>query len=187
MTTLHDLFIAELSDMHDAERRQVEAFPKIAEAATFRDLRDALVAHREESAAQLKKINAIYTLLREQPNGRKCHAINGILRQLDEIISESKGAPTINAALIAACQKIEHYEIASYGCLREWAQELGQAKALVIIDEILDQEKNANRKLNDLAKTGCNKAADDEQAAGEAEMAPPITREPPPSTRSAAH
>jgi ferritin-like metal-binding protein YciE len=169
MKTLHDLFTAQLSDIYDAERRLIDALPKVAEAATFRELRDVFLSHRDETVIHAKKVEAVFALLKEQPDGRKCHAIAGLLKEVDQIIAENKDSPTINAALISACQKIEHYETASYGCLREWAHEMGLIAAVGVLDEILGQEKTANRKLNDLARKGCNRAADDEQADGEPE------------------
>src|ERR1700730_1146420 len=117
MKTLRNLFLDELSDMYDAEHRIVKALPKLAKAATCSHLREALLTHLEETKGHVEKLERVFASFGEKAKGKKCDATVGLLKEGDEIASENKGSPTINAALISAGQKVEHYEIASYGCL----------------------------------------------------------------------
>jgi ferritin-like metal-binding protein YciE len=149
--TLRDLFLDELADMYDAEHRISKALPKLAKAATSEELKTAFLTHLEETKGQITKLEQVFAAFDEKAKGKKCKATVGLLEEGDEIASDNKGEPTINAALISAGQKVEHYEIASYGCLHEWAQLLGNSKAVDLIEEILDQEKNADKKLGGLA------------------------------------
>ncbi|HTB84700.1 MAG TPA: ferritin-like domain-containing protein [Candidatus Sulfotelmatobacter sp.] len=162
MKTLKHLFIAELQDMYDAEHRILKALPKLAKAATCEKLKAALLKHLGETEQQVAKLEQIFPLFNEKPKAKKCKATVGLLEEGDEIASENKGQPTINAALISAGQKVEHYEIASYGCLHAWAEKLGNHEAAGLINEILDQEKAANETLTKLAKDSAN-----DQALGE--------------------
>ena len=159
MKTLKHLFIAELQDMYDAEHRILKALPKLAKAATCEKLKAALLKHLGETEQQVAKLEQIFPLFNEKPKARKCQATVGLLEEGDEIAHENKGQPTINAALISAGQKVEHYEIASYGCLQEWAEKLGNHQAAGLTKEILDQEKAANETLTELAKESANDKA----------------------------
>jgi ferritin-like metal-binding protein YciE len=148
---LKDLFLDELADMYDAEHRITKALPKLAKAATSPDLKEAFLSHLEETQGQITKLEQVFAAFDEKPKAKKCKATVGLLEEGDEIASDNKGEPTINAALVSAGQKVEHYEIASYGCLHAWATLLGNTEAADLIQEILDQEKAANDKLNDLS------------------------------------
>jgi ferritin-like metal-binding protein YciE len=159
MKTLQDLFLDELADMYDAEHRILKALPKLAKAATCEKLKTAFLAHLEETEGQVVKLEKVFQAFGEKPKAKKCKATVGLLEEGDEIASDNKGEPTINAALISAGQKVEHYEIASYGCLHEWAGLLGNQQAANLIKEILDQEKAANKKLMELARASSNKEA----------------------------
>ena len=159
MKTLEDLFLESLADMYYAENQLVKALPKMAKVATHDDLRNAFEAHLGETEGHVQKVEQIFELFDTKPYTKKCAAIVGIIKEAEEIISENKKSPTINAALIYAAQKAEHYEIASYGSLREWAQHLQKSEAADLIKEILDQEKAADEKLTHLAQTHCNEAA----------------------------
>ncbi len=156
---LKDLFLDELADMYDAEHRIVQAIPKLARAATSPDLKTALEAHLHETEGQVVKLEKVFELFDEKAKGKPCEAMQGLLKEGDEIAATFKGSPAINAALISAGQKVEHYEMASYGCLREWAVLLGNEKAAGLLQEILDQEKAANATLSRLAQDGCNDEA----------------------------
>ena len=157
--TLKDLFLDELKDMYDAEHRIIKALPKLAKAATCEKLKDAFLAHLEETKGHLTKLEQVFQSFSETAKAKKCEATVGLLKEGDEIAADNKGEPTINAALISAGQKVEHYEIASYGCLREWAGLLGNQDAANLIGEILDEEKAANKKLIELARSSSNKEA----------------------------
>jgi ferritin-like metal-binding protein YciE len=159
MKTLKQLFLDELADMYDAEHRIIKALPKLAEAATDEKLQNALLSHLKETEGQVKKLEQVFETFGAAAKGKKCEATVGLLKEGDEIASENKGSPTLNAALISAGQKVEHYEIASYGCLREWAVKLGNQPAADLIQEILDQEKGANEKLNQLSRSANEEAS----------------------------
>lgn len=168
MKTLKNLFLDELADMYDAERRIVKALPKMAKAATNEDLKEAFLAHLEETKGQVTKLEAVFACFDEDPKGKTCEATVGLLEEGDEIAAEFKGSPAINAALISAAQKVEHYEMASYGCLHEWAGLLGNDEAAQLLEEIMGEEKATNEGLTELA-IACNEEA---LAEGE-EAAPP--------------
>jgi ferritin-like metal-binding protein YciE len=159
MKTLEALFLDELADIYDAENRLTKALPKLAKSATHEELRAALESHLDETKEHVKKLEKVFRMFNKPARGKKCEAIVGLLKEGDEIASDNKNSPTINAALVSAAQKVEHYEIASYGCLREWAEELGQAQAAEVLQEILDEEKAADQKLTDVARSRCNESA----------------------------
>jgi ferritin-like metal-binding protein YciE len=159
MKTLKDLFLDELKDMYDAEHRILKALPKLAKAATCEKLKAAFLSHLEETKGQVTKLEKVFQSFDQKAKAKKCEATVGLLKEGDEIAAENKGEPTINAALISAGQKVEHYEIASYGCLHEWAGLLENNEAANLIKEILDEEKAANKKLMELARVGSNEEA----------------------------
>ncbi len=159
MKKLNDLFLDELADMYDAERRIVKALPKMAKAATNSELTKALESHLRETEGQVLKLEQVFQFFNEKAKGKACEATIGLLKEGDEIAVDFKGFPAINAALISAAQKVEHYEIASYGCLHAWALLLGNPKAAGLLQEILDQEKAANETLNKLAQASSNQEA----------------------------
>ena len=159
MKALRDLFLDELKDMYDAEHRIIKALPKLAEAATCEKLKAAFLGHLEETKGHVTKLEKAFKSFGEAAQTKKCEAIVGLLKEGDEIAAENKGEPTLNAALISAGQKVEHYEMASYGCLHEWAGVLGNKEAGELIELILDEEKAANKKLTELARTNSNEEA----------------------------
>ena len=159
MKTLEDLFLESLADMYYAENQLVKALPKMAKAATHGPLRGAFETHLAETEGHVQKVEAVFKALGKNPKSKKCPAILGIIDEADEIASENKKSPTINAALIFAAQKAEHYEIASYGGLRDWAKLLGHDDVANTLDEILDEEKAADGKLTELAEDACNELA----------------------------
>ena len=159
MKTLKNLFMDELADMYDAEHRIVKALPKMAKAATCPDLKAAIQSHLKETQGHVKQLEEVFQSFGVKARGKKCEATVGLLEEGDEIAADFKGSPAINAALISAAQKVEHYEMASYGCLHEWAGLLGNEKAAGLLQEILDEEKAANEKLTELARAGNNEEA----------------------------
>lgn len=162
--TLKDLFLDELADMYDAEMRIVKALPKMAKAATFPDLKSAIEKHLKETEGHVRKLEQVFQAFGEKAVGKTCEATRGLLEEGDEIAAEFKDSPAINAALIAAAQKVEHYEIASYGCLHEWAGLLRNQKAAGLLEAILEEEKAANEGLTELAVGKSNKQALGESA-----------------------
>jgi ferritin-like metal-binding protein YciE len=172
MKTLKDLFLDELEDMYDAERRIVKALPKLAKAATCDDLKAAFQSHLKETEGHVKKLEEVFQSFDEKAKGKTCEATVGLLEEGDEIAADFKGSPAINAALISAAQKVEHYEMASYGCLHEWAGLLGNDEAARLLQEILGEEKTANETLTELARAGSNNEALGESDEQESEAAP---------------
>jgi ferritin-like metal-binding protein YciE len=159
MKTLKDLFLDELADVYDAEHRIVKALPKLVKAATCNDLKKAFQSHLKETEGQIEKLDKVFKSFGLKPKVKTCEATVGLLKEGDEIATEFKGSPAINAALIAAGQKVEHYEMASYGCLHEWARLLGNTEAANLLEEILGEEKAANETLNELALEKSNQEA----------------------------
>ena len=159
MKKLKDLFLDELADMYDAEQRIVKALPKMAKAATCEDLKAAILAHLKETEGHVTKLENVFQAFDEKARGKTCEATVGLLKEGDEIAADFKGSPAINAALVSAAQKVEHYEMASYGCLHEWAGLLDNEEAAGILQEILDEEKAANDALSELARESCNQQA----------------------------
>ncbi len=162
MKTLQDLFLGELADIYDAEHRLVKALPKMVKAATCTHLQKAILAHLKETEGHVLKLEQVFACFDEKAKAKKCEATVGLLLEGDEIAAEYKGSPAINAALISAAQKVEHYEIASYGCLHEWAVKLGNKKAAGILQGILKEEEAANDALTELARDRSNDEAMDE-------------------------
>ncbi len=159
MKTLKDLFLDELADMYDAEQRIVRALPKMAKAATCTHLQAAIQSHLKETEGHVTKLEKVFKAFDEKAKAKKCEATVGLLEEGDEIAADFKGSPAINAALISAAQKVEHYEIASYGCLHEWAGLLGNQEAAGLLESILGEEKSANEALTELARSSSNSEA----------------------------
>lgn len=151
MKALRSLFLSELADMYDSEHRITKALPKMIKASTSDKLQEALQRHLQETEGHVEKLERVFQLFNEDADAKKCAAMVGILDEGEDIVSDNKKTPSINAAIISACQKVEHYEIASYGTLHTWAGLLGSEAAADLLQEILDQEKETDRVLNDLA------------------------------------
>lgn len=159
MKTLKDLFLDELADMYDAERRIVKALPKMAKAATCDKLKKAIEFHLLQTEGHVTKIEQVFQSFDQEAKGKTCEATVGLLKEGDEIAADFKGSPAINAALISAAQKVEHYEMASYGCLHAWADLLDNTEAAALLEDILDEEKTANDSLTELAHASSNEEA----------------------------
>jgi ferritin-like metal-binding protein YciE len=149
MKSLKDLFLSELEDMYDSEHRITKALPDLIKAATCSSLQNALQNHLQETEGHVTKVEAVFEAFDEKPKRKKCPAIIGILDEGDDLVSENKSSATINAAIICAGQKVEHYEIATYGCLHAWANQLGNTRAANLLEEILDEEKAADEGLTE--------------------------------------
>ena len=183
MKTLKELFLNELADIYDAEKRLVKALPKMAKAATCDDLKEAILAHLKETEGHVQKLEEVFQCFEMKAKGQTCEATVGLLKEAEEIMTEFKGSPALNAALISAAQKVEHYEMASYGCLHEWAGVLGNSDAADLLEEILEEEKAANEALTQLARDKSN-----DEALGESEEAkcpPPSAKKPVSAPKSA--
>ena len=159
MKKLEELFLDGLADAYYAEQQLEKALPKMAREATHERLREAFESHLTETQHHAELCEEIFEMFGQQAKGKKCPAILGIIDEAEDLISENKKSPTINAALVMGAQKAEHYEIASYGTLREWAKHLQREDAAELLDEILAEEKAADAKLTKLAQEHCNPAA----------------------------
>lgn len=154
--TLKDLFMEELQDMYDAENRLVKALPKMAKAAQSEELKEAITTHLKETEGHVETLKSVFEQFDAAAKSKKCEAMVGLLKEGDEISGEFKGSPAGDAAIISACQKVEHYEIASYGCLCEWANTLGNEQAAAMLEEILEEEKAADETLTEVAQNSSN-------------------------------
>lgn len=171
MKTLIDLFEAELQDMYDAEQRISKALPKMTEAATCTELQAAFATHLSETKGQITKLKSVFECFGWDPKAKTCEATVGLLEEADEIAADFEGSPAINAALISAAQKVEHYEIASYGCLHEWALLLDNEEAAALLKEILDEEKATNETLTLLSRAKNREALEDSPEEADLSMA----------------
>ncbi len=155
MKTLSDAFEHTLKDIYYAEGALTKALPKMASAAGNADLRAAFTHHLAETKEQVKLLDKVFASIKVKPAGEKCDAIEGLIKEADGLMKDASGA-ALDAMLIGAAQAVEHYEIARYGTLREWAKELGHTEAHDLLSQILDMEKAANAKLTGLAVQGVN-------------------------------
>jgi ferritin-like metal-binding protein YciE len=153
---LHELFLDELKDMYDAEKQLTKALPKMAKAAESDELREAFESHLEETEQQVARLEEVFQALDEKPERKTCPAMQGLVKEGEEIMKEQKGSSVLDAALIAAGQKVEHYEIATYGTLAAWAEQLGHSEVVDLLKETLDEEKAADDKLTDIAQSSAN-------------------------------
>ena len=155
MKTLSELFTHTLKDIYYAEGALTKALPKMAAAAGHAELKAAFTHHLDETRGQIKMLDKVFASVGEKAAGEKCDAIEGLLKEGEGLMSEATGA-ALDAALIGIAQAVEHYEIARYGTLREWAKELGHSEAHDLLSQILDQEKAANATLTGLAVRSVN-------------------------------
>lgn len=169
--TLDDLFLDSLAELCSAESQLAKALPKMAKAATDEDLQEALERYFMGTDSQVQKLEEVYKRLGAKPRIKKCATVTGLIKEAEEIISEGRKSPAINAALIYTAKKAAHYKIVSYGTLREWARHLGENDVADLMDEILEKEKNAGGSLTELAETHCNEAAISEEKRYEKEYA----------------
>ena len=163
--TLHDAFLDELRDAYDAEKQLLKALPKMAKRASSEDLRDAFESHLEETRGQIDTLEQVFASLDEKVRGKHCDGIAGIIEEGKSVMEEDFDDQTMDACLIAAGQRAEHYEMAAYGTLVAWARVLGNEEAAVLLEGILEQEKAADDKLTQLAEGGINEnaASDDSE------------------------
>ena len=156
--SLHDLFVEELRDMYDAEKRLTRALPKLAKAAGSRELQTAFTNHLRETEQQIARLEEVFETIGEKARGKKCDGIMGIIEESNKAIEELDG-PVLDAALIAGAQKVEHYEIASYGTLAYFAELMGHEEAKSLLGETLEEEKATDEKLSAIARSKVNREA----------------------------
>lgn len=159
MKSLHDAFVDEVRDTYDAERQLTKALPKMAKKATAPELKDAFSSHLAETEEQIERLVKVFGLLDEKVRGKRCDGMAGIIEEGSSVMEEDFDDATMDACLIAAGQRAEHYEMAAYGTLVAWATELGHSEVAALLQETLDEEKAADQKLSGLAEGGVNAAA----------------------------
>jgi ferritin-like metal-binding protein YciE len=161
---LDELFHDTLKDILYAEKKILTALPKMAKAAQNEDLKAAFEKHEGETEEQVARLERVFETIEKKPQGKKCPAIDGIIEEGQEIIKEYKGSPALDSGLLAAAQAVEHYEISRYGTLRTWAEELGLSQAVKLLEATLEEEKNTDEALTELAEVCVNQQAQAEAA-----------------------
>jgi len=156
---LHELFLDELADLLSAETQLTKALPKLAKAAQSEELREAIESHLEETEGHVERLKKVFESLDEKPKSKTCKAMKGLIEEGSELLQELKGKSSIDAGIIAAAQKVEHYEIASYGSVRAWAEEMGHSDAVKLLTETLEEESAADEKLTGIAEDLANEKA----------------------------
>ena len=159
LNSVQDLFLAELRDLHNAEEQLVEALPKMAEAASSKELKNAFTHHLEETRRHVTRLDGVFRSLQQESSGETCEAMKGLVKEGEEFI-KAKGEPeVIDAGLIGAAQRVEHYEMAGYGTARTLANRLGFNDVARILETTLAEEKAADAKLTTVAEANVNPAA----------------------------
>jgi ferritin-like metal-binding protein YciE len=186
--TLHNGFIEELRDTYDAERQLLKALPKMAKAASSGELREAFESHLEETQEQVTRLEQVFEQLGEKVRGKHCEGMAGIIEEGKAIMDEDFDEAALDACLIAAAQKVEHYEMAAYGTLVAWARAMGHTEAEGLLQQTLDEEKAADEKLSSIAESGVNQTAAESAHAGDdnEDMDDEEEERPRSSTRSSA-
>jgi len=163
MSKLRETFLDELADLYDAEKQLLKALPKMAKAAEHDELKDAFETHLEETEEHVRRLEQVFKSFGSKAKGKKCKAMVGLVEEGEDVIDDELG----DAALICAAQKVEHYEIASYGSLQSWASLLEENEAADLLQETLDEEKATDEKLTQVAENAIN--IEEEQEEGEEE------------------
>jgi ferritin-like metal-binding protein YciE len=156
---LDELFHHTLKDIYYAERKIMAALPKMARAARNEDLRVAFEKHERETEQQVARLEQVFELIEEKPQGKRCPAIEGIIEEGQEIMKEYKSSPALDAGLLSAAQSVEHYEISRYGTLRTWAEAMGLGRARTLLQQTLDEEIATDGALTELAELVVNEQA----------------------------
>jgi ferritin-like metal-binding protein YciE len=156
---LHELFLDELADVHNAEQQLTKALPKMAKTAESDELRRAFEEHLQQTREHVSRLEQVAKNLGESIKRKTCAAMKGLVEESEDLMKEQKDSAALDAALIAAAQKVEHYEIASYGTLMAWAKQMGHDEAVELLKETLDEEKAADDKLTSVAESIANQKA----------------------------
>lgn len=159
LENLKDLYLQELKDIYSAESMIMKALPKMARAATSPRLQEAFMEHLEQTKTQVERLEKIFSNIGVPNRGKRCEAMEGIIREGEEFLNLQADSAVKDAALIAAAQKVEHYEISSYGTVRTYAKMLGENEAAMLLDETLNEEKDTDKKLTRMAEKEINRTA----------------------------
>jgi ferritin-like metal-binding protein YciE len=156
LESLHELYLSELKDLYSAEDQIIKALPKIIEKTESPELRNALEQHLEETRGHVSRLERIFEMHGEEAKKQKCKGMQGILDEGEEMVGKDATRPVRDAAIISGCQRVEHYEIAAYGTVRTYAEQLGHEHAAAILKETLDEELAADKKLTQIANNRVN-------------------------------
>ena len=157
--TMDELFVATLKDIYYAEKQILKALPGMVKKANDSELKKALEAHRKETEGQVERLVQVFKMLDEPARGKKCEAIEGIIAEAKEHMEEIENDQVLDAGMISSAQAVEHYEICRYGTLIEWAKDLGHNDAIKLLQQTLDEEKNADKLLSRIARSSSNRKA----------------------------
>src|SRR5690606_19896257 len=157
--TLEDLFLDTLKDIYYAEKQILKTLPKMAKAAESDEVRAGFEQHAQETEGQIERLEQVFELIGKAPRGKTCEAILGIIDEGKEIMQEFKGTQALDAGLVSSAQAVEHYEIARYGTLKTWAQQLGLNDAVKLLDQNLQEEIATDKKLSQVAEASANQKA----------------------------
>ena len=158
-STLQELFLTHLQDIYHGEKQILKALPKMAKSATTPELKQAFEKHHDQTEGQVERLQRIFELMNKSARGKTCEAIEGLVEEGKEVMTETQSGEVMDAGLIAAAQAVEHYEIARYGTLRSWAEQLGMKEAAKLLGETLSEEKQTDELLNKIAKSSVNRKA----------------------------
>jgi ferritin-like metal-binding protein YciE len=156
LMTMRDLYVHELKDLYSGENQIIKALPKMARAASSEELRAAFEEHLEQTKEHAQRLETILEGMEMSPRGKKCKAVEGLIEEGKDIMEKDAEPAVLDAALIAAAQRVEHYEIAGYGCARTYARLLGENEAAEMLQQTLDEEGDTDKKLTDLAERVIN-------------------------------
>jgi len=165
INSLQDLYVDQLRDLYDAENQLVKTLPKLAEESSSDELREGFEEHLEQTRGHVQRLEQIFERLGEKPKGKKCKAMEGLIKEGSETLEEDMQEDTKDAGIIAAAQRVEHYEIAAYGTVRTWADLLGRDDDANLLEETLEEEKETDQKLTQLAEN-INVQAEQDAGAG---------------------
>jgi ferritin-like metal-binding protein YciE len=157
--SMEDLFLEQVQDLYDAEKRLVKALPKMAEASTSQSLSQAFQAHLMETEGHVTRLESIFRMLGQEPKSHTCDAMKGLISEGEDMVSDIDESPLRDAGLIASANRVEHYEIAAYGSARTFAETLGLREAASLLEQTLQEEKKADQKLTQLAESMVNEEA----------------------------
>jgi ferritin-like metal-binding protein YciE len=174
--TLKDLYRDELRDVYDAENQIVKALPKMVKAASSSELEKALQEHLDKTKGHLRRLDQVFKSMGEKPKRKTCEGLKGLLEEGKELMEEDAEPAVMDAGLIAGAQRVEHYEMAAYGSLRTWAEQLGEEEAVGLLEQTLEEEKEADQILSEIAMTVNPEAAEGESVEPETHTTRPRKR-----------
>jgi len=172
MKSMNDLMLNYLQDIYYAEKQSVRGMAKMAKAVDADEIKQAILEHRDQTQGQIERLERVFEMIGKRPRGKKCAAMDGLAQEADETAQEGEKGPVLDAAMIANAQAIEHYEIARYGAMVAWARQIGMNEAVELLQQTLQEEKDSDARLNEIAERAANReaaesGAEDEESAQE--------------------